>query len=51
MDVFNFVIFVEKFLYANNVDPDQMPRSVTSELNLHCLAYVAKRVSGLKRVK
>ena len=24
-------------LYANNVDPDQMPHSVESDLGLHCL--------------
>ena len=26
-----------EFLYANSVDPDQMPHSVASDLGLHCL--------------
>ena len=31
-------MFVEiSELHANNVDPDQMPHSVASDLDLHCL--------------
>ena len=29
--------FLWKILLANNVDPDQMPHYVVSDLSLHCL--------------
>ena len=32
-----FIIFLMKILVANNVDPDQMPHYVASDLGLHCL--------------
>ena len=35
------------FLKANSIDPVQMPRSIASELNLHCLYNTSKRVAGL----
>ena len=33
-------VFLEKKakLFANSGNPDQMPRSLTSDLSLHCLA-------------
>ena len=30
---------------ANNVDPDQMPHNVASDLGLHCLSMTLLRVS------
>ena len=37
--IFSFLMhFEQKLLYANNVDPDQTPRSVASELGLHYLS-------------
>ena len=30
--------FLWKILLANNVDPDQMPHYVASDLGLHCLS-------------
>ena len=39
-----FSIFV-KILLANNVDPDQTPRYVASDLGLHCLPMTLLRVS------
>ena len=36
--VFNNIIFIEIPVFnANSVDPDQTPRSVASDLGLHCL--------------
>ena len=35
---------------ANSVDPDQMPHSAASELDLHCLHNTPKEVSVPKRV-
>ena len=32
-----YSIFDKKILLANNVDPDQMPHHVASDLGLHCL--------------
>ena len=32
-----YSIFDEKIMLANNVDPDQMPHNVASDLGLHCL--------------
>ena len=32
-------------MLANNVDPDQMPHYVVSDLSLHCLPMTPKRVS------
>ena len=34
-----------KFLLANNVDPDQMPHYVASDLGLHCLLISLLQVS------
>ena len=31
---------------ANNVDPDQMPHHVASDLGLHCLPMIILRVSS-----
>ena len=37
--IFFFFFFLEIYISkANNVDPDQTPRSVTSDLGLHCLS-------------
>ena len=38
-------------LNANNVDPDQTPRSVTSDLGLHCLQVSLLRDARLKCVE
>ena len=38
-------IFLWKILLANNVDPDQMPHHVASDLGLHCLPVTLLRVS------
>ena len=32
-----YPVFDAKILLANNVDPDQMPHYVASDLGLHCL--------------
>ena len=37
-------------LFANSGDPDQMPRSVASDLGLHCLPVTLLRVSRLQWV-
>ena len=39
--IVEFHCFIEiPVLYANSVGPDQMPRSVASDLGLHCFANV-----------
>ena len=38
-------------LFANSGDPDQTPRSVESDLGLHCLPITHLRVSRLQWVK
>ena len=38
-------------LFANSGDPDQMPRSAASDLDLHCLPFTLLRVSRLQWVK
>ena len=38
-------------LFANSGHPDQTPRSVASDLGLHCLPITLSRVSGLQWVK
>ena len=46
-----YSIFDWKIMLANNVDPDQMPHYVASDLGLHCLPMTLLRVSrknGLK---
>ena len=43
--------FCRKILFANNVDPDQMPHNVASDQGLHCLPMTLLRVSRLKWVK
>ena len=40
-----YSIFDGKILLANNVDPDQMPQYVASDLGLHCLPKILLRVS------
>ena len=37
--------FWRKILLVNNVDPDQMPHDVASDLGLHCLAMILLWVS------
>ena len=37
--------FIFKILLANNVDPDQMPHYVESDLDLHCLPMTLLQVS------
>ena len=39
-----YSVFDGKFLLANNVDPDQMPHYVASDLGLHCLPMTLLRV-------
>ena len=39
-----FFFFDEKILLANNVDPDQMPHDVASDLGLHCLPMTLLQV-------
>ena len=38
-------------LFANSGDPDQMPRSMASDLGLHCLPITLLWVSQLQLVK
>ena len=38
-------------LFVNSGDPDQTPRSVASDLGLHCLPITLLRVSRLQLVK
>ena len=45
MNVFIFIAFF------HTVDPDQRPRSVASELGLHCFHMFPNRFYSLKRVK
>ena len=40
-----YSIFLWKILLANNVDPDQMPHYLASDLGLHCLPSTLLRVS------
>ena len=35
-----FYFFFMEILIANNVDPDQMPHYVASDLSLHCLPMI-----------
>ena len=37
-------------LFANSGDPDQMPRSTSSDLGLHCLPVTRLGVSSLQWV-
>ena len=37
-------------LFANSEDPDQMPHSAASDLDLHCLPIYPFRVSRLQWV-
>ena len=41
-----FSLFLMENLLANNVDPDQMPHYVASDLGLHCLPMTLLRVLG-----
>ena len=38
--------FLWKTLLANNVDPDQMPHYVASDLGQHCLPMTLLQISG-----
>ena len=40
-----FILFLMKNMLANNVDPDQMPHYVGSDVGLHCLHMTLLRVS------
>ena len=40
-----YYIFDGKSLLANNVDPDQMPHHVATDLGLHCIPMTLLRVS------
>ena len=42
MFLFIFIVVLQ-FMLANSVDPDQTPRSVASDLGLHCLPMSQKR--------
>ena len=44
-------LFLMEILFANNVDPDQTPHYVASDLSLHCLPMTLLRVSRRQRVK
>ena len=46
-----FYSFDGKNLLANNIDPDQTPQDVASDLCLHCLLMTLLRVSSLEWVK
>ena len=35
-------------MFANSVDPDQVPQNVASELDLHCLHMIPKTFLVLK---
>ena len=39
------ILFWMEILLANNVDPDQMPHYVASDLSLHCLPMTLLQVS------
>ena len=45
--IFNFCW---KILFANNLDPDQMPHDVASDLSLHCLPMTLIRVFRYNRL-
>ena len=50
--VFHFyLIFYRNFLYANSVDPDQMPHSAASDMGLHYLPVSKKWDARHKSVK
>ena len=53
MSGYEIYICLEKMakLFANSEDPDQTPRSVASDLGLHCLPITLLRVSRLQWVK
>ena len=40
-----------EILLANNVDPDQMPHYVASDLGLHCLSMILLWISSKEWVK
>ena len=40
-----FLLFSMEILLANNVDPDQTPHYVASDLGLHCLPLTLLRAS------
>ena len=45
-----FFNFYWKILFANNLDPDQMPHDVASDLGLHCLPVTLIRVFRYNRL-
>ena len=51
MYIFIFILFFTEFLDAKIVDPDQMLRSVASDLGLHCLPMSQTWGAGHNRVK
>ena len=51
MYFFAFIIFLMKILIANNVDPDQTPHNVASDLGLHCSPITLFQVSKYEWVK
>ena len=48
---FSFLFYFKMFLLANSEDPDQTPRSVASDLGLHCLPLSQKWDARLIWVK
>ena len=48
---FHFCISKYKFLYANSVDPDQMPHSAVADLGLHYLSMSQEWDPRHERVK
>ena len=42
---------VELYIFANSGDTDQMPRSVASDLGLHCLSVTLLVISRLQWAK
>ena len=43
--------FLDKHAWANNVDPDQMPKNVASDLSLHCLPLMDQYLDSLAGTK
>ena len=41
-----YTVFDGNFCLQNNVEPDQMPHYVTSDLSLHCLPMTLLRIPG-----
>ena len=43
--ILSIVFYSWKILLANNIDPDQMPHYMASDMGLHCLTMTLLRVS------